>query len=111
MESTEKEGLAKETNVWGELAGESTPSQTPRIFCFPTSLQQLQQLGSLAKTRFEWIAVFESYMLLRQTTRKLMNKEKWIDYRHKLFFFDHSKKKKSKRFFKESTLTNIVQTK
>ena len=37
MDSTEKAGLGKETNAGGELAKESTPSQTPRIIRFPTS--------------------------------------------------------------------------
>ena len=38
MESTEKAELGKETKVLGELAKESTPSQTSRVIRFPASL-------------------------------------------------------------------------
>ena len=90
MDSTEKAGLDKETNVGGELAKESTPSQTPRVIRFPTSCTS-PATGSLEKTRFEWIVIFESYALLRETTRKLLVKETWMEYKHKVFFFDHRK--------------------
>ena len=38
MESIEIAGLGKETNVCGELAKESTPSQTLRVIRFLASL-------------------------------------------------------------------------
>ena len=84
MESTEKAELGKETNVWGELAKESTPSQTSRVIRFPL-LCLSPVTESLAETRLEWIAIFESYTLLRETTKRLMNKEKRMDHKHKVF--------------------------
>ena len=85
MESTEKTELGKETNVWEELAKESTPSQTSRVIRFPASLLS-PVTESLAKTRLEWIAIFESYTLLRETTKRLVNKEKWMDHKRKVFY-------------------------
>ena len=38
-----------------------------------------------------------------------MNKETWMDYKHKVFFFDH-REKNEKEFSKDCTLTIIVQT-
>ena len=38
VELTEKVGLSKEINVGGELAKDSTPSQTPRVIHFLASL-------------------------------------------------------------------------
>ena len=85
MESTEKAELGKETKVLGELAKESTPSQTSRVICFPASFLS-PVTESLAKTRLEWIAIFESYTLLRETTKRLVNKEKWMDHKRKVFY-------------------------
>ena len=86
MESTEKAELGKETKVLGELAKESTPSQTSRVIRvirFP-ALSPVTE--SLAKTRLEWIAIFESYTSLRETTKRLVNKEKWMDHKRKVFY-------------------------
>ena len=87
MESTEKAELGKETKVLGELAKESTPPQTSRVICFPASFLS-PVTESLAKTRLEWIAIFESYtsVTLRETTKRFVNKEKWMDHKRKVFY-------------------------
>ena len=37
-----------------------------------------------------------------------MNKERWRDYKHKVFFFNH-RKRKVREFSKDGTIANIVQ--
>ena len=37
-----------------------------------------------------------------------MNKERWRNYKHKVFFFDH-RKRKVREFSMDGTVANIVQ--